>query len=57
MKSAAEYLAEILERDDAKSIMETALRNLIENAEDRDITQEDIAIHLCSAMGKNYYQQ
>lgn len=55
MKDPAEILNEVMEHPRCRDIMETALRNLIDRGEESDITQEEIAVYLCSAMGKDYY--
>lgn len=57
MKDPHEILDEAVQHPQAREVMETALRNLIETAEGHDITQEEIAVYLCSAMGQDYYSK
>lgn len=57
MKHPHDILEDVLDHQQSAEVMECALRNLIDQSESRDLTQEDIAIFLCSAMGLNYYEQ
>lgn len=57
MKHPHDILEDVLDHPQSSEVMECALRNLIDRGEGSDITQEEIAVYLCSAMGKDYYKQ
>jgi hypothetical protein len=57
MKHPHGILEDVLDHPQSSEVMECALRNLIDRSEQSDITQEEIAVYLCSAMGQDYYSK